>query len=116
MPSSLQARMMRSAISPRLAMRTLLNTLLNADQRLAKLYGGAIFHQDFSNDAFDLGFYLIHDLHGFDDAYQRLFVDFLSNFGVRRRIGRRRPIKRSDHRRENLLKRCRWTSWRCRTF
>src|ERR1700759_4477110 len=92
-PSSLQARIMRRAISPRLAIRTLLNTLLNADQRLAKLYRSAILDQDLDNDPFDLGFYLIHDLHGFNDADQRFFVDLLPDFHIRRRIWRRRPIE-----------------------
>src|SRR5258707_4969675 len=90
MPRSLAAQMTRSAISPRLAMRILLNitdpdivarhvvaredlretfglSRPNGEQRLAILHRTAIFHQLRRQDASGLRFDLVHQLHRFDD-------------------------------------------------
>src|SRR5918998_3318765 len=70
MPSSRQARMTRRAISPRLAMRTFLNTLgrLDAEQRLPELHGLAVLHQHLGDPSGHLGLDLVHELHGLHDA------------------------------------------------
>src|SRR3954447_22875740 len=86
MPSSRQAQMMRSAISPRFAMRTLLNIHVNGstrphclivgyslrnlqrEQPVAKLDGLAIFHVHGRDFAIAIAFVLVHQLHGFDVA------------------------------------------------
>src|SRR5262245_6949292 len=87
MPSSLQAQMTRSAISPRLAMRTFLNidggsgaaggaspspapSALRPDgeQRVAELHGLAGLPVDAQDLSRHLGLDLVHQLHGFDDA------------------------------------------------
>ena len=68
-PSVRQARWMRSAISPRLAMRTVLNIgLIDPEKRLAgiDLVTGGDEHGPDGSIA--LGFHLVEDLHGLDDA------------------------------------------------
>src|SRR4051794_3022703 len=93
MPSSLQARRMRRAISPRLAMRILSNMVprgrignsewrtgrsnyryslfatpsLNDDERLAELDRLAVLDQDLGHRAGARGGDLVHGLHRFDD-------------------------------------------------
>src|ERR1035437_5075949 len=72
MPSSRQARKMRSAISPRLAMTifsSMGNGLLNNEQRLAEFHGLAVLDQDGLNRSGLLRFDLIHHLHRLDDAH-----------------------------------------------
>src|SRR5262245_33384825 len=70
MPSSLHARWMRSAISPRLAIRTLSNIswfLFDDDERLAEFDRLAVLDQDRRDLAGMRGGDLVHGLHGFDD-------------------------------------------------
>src|SRR5690606_5731164 len=72
-PSSLQARRMRRAISPRLAIRTFSSRGMsrlsdNGDHGLVELNGFAVFHQDGANGAGLVGLDLVHHLHGLDDA------------------------------------------------
>src|ERR1700690_4182525 len=84
MPSSLQARRTRSAISPRLAIRIFSNIALvrpqhadcvastlygslNDDQRLAELDRLSILKQDLRHRARARRRNLIHRLHGLDD-------------------------------------------------
>src|SRR6185437_4575685 len=74
MPISLQAQMIRRAISPRLAIRILRNTLAprpHQQQRLAELDRLAVGHQLAHHGAGRLGLDLVHQLHGLDVAYQR---------------------------------------------
>src|ERR1700731_2707061 len=73
MPSSLQARSTRSAISPRLAIRILSNIgpLLDDHHRLAVLDRLAVSDQNLNHRAGARRRDLIHRLHRFDDE-QRL--------------------------------------------
>src|SRR5258706_11029095 len=80
MPSSRQAQMMRSAISPRLAIRIFLNMRpggpgsrrsgpADPEQRLPVLHRLAVGHQDLEDLAVDVRFDLVHELHRLDDAH-----------------------------------------------
>src|SRR6185437_2556502 len=84
MPSSRQARRMRRAISPRLAMRIFSSMgmelqrgaarrqgeacLFDDEQRLIEFDRLAVLNQDCLDATGPLGFDLIHHLHGLDDA------------------------------------------------
>src|SRR5690606_931549 len=70
MPSSLQARRMRSAISPRLAMRTLENialALFDDDEGFAVFDRRGVIDQNAGDGARFVRRDLVHGLHGFDD-------------------------------------------------
>ena len=73
MPISRQARMMRSAISPRLATSTLSNMgraglrLLDDQEELAVLHGIAVGHQELGDPAAARRADRVHDLHRLDD-------------------------------------------------
>src|SRR5690348_3402423 len=86
--SSRQARRMRSAISPRLAMTTLSSMLFDDEQRLAELHGLAVLHHDGGDAAGAIALDLIHHLHRFDDAQHLAFLDLIAHgdegFGGRR--------------------------------
>src|SRR5215472_7349187 len=103
MPSSRQARSMRSAISPRLAIRTLSKSwpdgllatvdsseerrqpaepaLSSADhhQRLAVLDRLTVLDQDRFHDARAIGLDLVHELHGLDDAERVAHLHLVAN-------------------------------------
>src|SRR5690349_22637135 len=68
MPISRQARWMRRAISPRLAIRIFSNTLAEDEKRLAVLHGLAVLHEDRLHHAGGIGLNLVHQLHRLDDA------------------------------------------------
>src|SRR5690606_28319759 len=91
MPSSRQARWMRSAISPRLAMRIFSNMAYargarrrvhsnDDEQGLAVFDGFAILDQDLLDHARLVGFDLVEQLHRFDDAQGIAFLDRLADF------------------------------------
>mmetsp|Transcript_11952 Transcript_11952/g.15794 ORF Transcript_11952/g.15794 Transcript_11952/m.15794 type:complete len:90 (-) Transcript_11952:25-294(-) len=85
MPSSLQARNTRSAISPRLAMRTFENMftgprLFDDDKRITKFYWLAVFNQDFNNLTGLCCRNLIHCFHSFNDQQCLTFFNSLTNF------------------------------------
>src|SRR5689334_2036340 len=78
MPSSLQARRTRRAISPRLAMRILEimgSGLFDDDQRFAVFNRRAVFNEDFRDLARARRGDLVHRLHGFDDDDGLAFLD-----------------------------------------
>src|SRR5437868_7818482 len=78
MPSSLQARSTRRAISPRLAMRIFEIMgigLLDDDQGFAVFDRASVLNEDFGHNA---GFGrrdLVHRLHRFDDQQRLTFLD-----------------------------------------
>src|SRR5579862_5850317 len=114
MPSSRQARTMRRAISPRLAMRIFwiieigkmtkpptfafdANYLKSASWRrsavsvdssadfdfveaLAVFDRLAVFNEDFEDAAFGFRLNLVHDLHGLNDADDRLLLELCADF------------------------------------
>src|SRR3954468_18522122 len=85
-PSSWQARWIRRAISPRLATRIFLNMparSLDHEERLAVLHRLAVLAQDLRDRARLVGFDLVQDLHGFDDADRFALLDGAANFHIR---------------------------------
>src|SRR5512145_446392 len=70
MPISRQARWMRSAISPRFAIRIFSNNprSLDDEQRLAVFHRLPVLRQDRLDDAVLVGLDLVHELHRLDDA------------------------------------------------
>src|SRR5262245_14712055 len=126
-PSSLQARRMRRAISPRLAMRILSNMVpqrgewrvangewsytatirhapfatrsFNDDQRFAELDRLAVLDQDLRHGAGAGRGDLVHRLHGFDDQKRLADRDLGADLDERFCAGLRRPIGGPDHRR-----------------
>src|SRR5437899_12398373 len=66
----------------------------NLEQWLAELDWLAVFHQHLSDATFGFGFDLLHPLHGFDDALDRLWLDFNAAFDIRPGF-RRTPVGES---------------------
>src|SRR5256885_1591316 len=101
MPISRQARWMRSAISPRFAIRIFSNTgrLLDDEERLAVLHRLAVFHQDRLHTPGGVGLDLVQQLHGLDDAESLALRHRLADFDERRGARRRGAIERTHHRR-----------------
>src|SRR5690625_7445821 len=102
MPSSLQARRMRSAISARLAMTTLssMKRFLaerrrggsdDGKQRLVELHRLGIVDENGFDDPTLVGLDLVHHLHGLDDADHVALLDVLADFhkgrSEERRVG-----------------------------
>src|SRR6187551_3931490 len=109
-PMSRHARITRSAISPRLAMRTFLNTrglLAQAEQVLAVLHVLAVLNEDLLDAAFGLRLDLVHQLHRFDDADHLALAHGLPDVDELRRLRRRRAIERTDERRADVHTRLR---------
>src|SRR2546426_7869125 len=100
MPSSLQAHMIRVAISPRLAMSIFLNILtsLNPKQGLTVLDWLSVLDVDLSDLASDFGLDLVHQFHRFDDTNHRLWLYVVPNSDKRFRRWRRGTVERSDNR------------------
>src|SRR3984957_7157891 len=127
MPSSLQARSTRSAISPRLAMRILSNMgswmassewrmeevdclrigywpltirpLFNNHQRFAEFDRLAVFDQNLRHGAGARRRNLVHGFHGFDEQKRLSHRHLASGFDERLGAGLRSPIGCADHRR-----------------
>src|SRR5580658_3357602 len=104
--NSLQARMMRTAISPRLATRIFSNMVQvearpsggpDAEKGLAKFDWFGVFDEDMGHDAFNLGLDLVHHFHGFDQADDRFGSHFGPDFHVISRIRGRGAVKSADH-------------------
>src|ERR1700727_151206 len=111
MPSSLHARRIRSAISPRLAIRILSNMLsqtmsgeqpvallLDNHQRFAEFDRLAVLDENLRHGARARRRNLVHRLHGFDDqerlSNRYLATDFDERLGAR--LGG--PVGGTDHR------------------
>src|SRR5512137_2650586 len=104
MPSSRQARITRSAISPRLATSTFLNMVsprlgrLDAEQLLAELHRGGIEDEDLGDLPLHLGLDLVHELHRLDDAEHLPLLHGGAHVDEGGRVGGRRPVERADER------------------
>src|SRR6266581_187277 len=98
-PSSRQARRIRSAISPRLAMTTFssMATLFDYEQRLAELNRVSVARHDGGDAARFVGLDLVHHLHGFDDAQDLSHFDLVADLDERFRTGRGCAVKGADH-------------------
>src|SRR5881275_3100735 len=80
MPSSRQARRMRRAISPRLAMTILSSMgLFDDEQWLAKLDRLAVLDQRGANPPGHVRFDLVHHLHGLDRAQHLPDLDLIAD-------------------------------------
>src|SRR5579862_1259029 len=103
MPSSLQARSTRSAISPRLAMRILSNIELSLDdhQRLAIFDRLAVFDENLNHRAGARRWDLIHRLHRLDDEQRLAGLHLAADFDEGPRARRRAEIGGADHRRND---------------
>src|SRR3989304_5675072 len=100
MPSSRQARWIRRAISPRLAIRIFSNIRLADDeQRLTKLHRLAVFYQNSLDDPSLIRVDLVEQLHRFDNAQGIAAVHGLTN--IHKCLGARRggAVEGADHRR-----------------
>src|SRR5437879_11494491 len=98
MPISRQARWMRSAISPRLAIRIFSNMLGEDEEGLPVLHRLAVFHKHRLDHAGGVGLDLVHQLHRLDDADRLAFLDALADLDKGIGVVRRRTIK-GTHRR-----------------
>src|SRR5690554_1126366 len=101
-PSSLQVRMMRSAISPRLAMSTFCIAASgsgsgDAEQGLIEFDRLAVVDQDSLDDTALVGFDVVHHLHGFNDAQHVAGLDGLADFNEGRGLGGWRAVEGTDH-------------------
>src|SRR5262245_39548425 len=109
MPSSRQARMIRRATSPRLAMRIFLNMPqstvigslpgLDREQSFPVLNGLPVLCKDAGNLPVVLGVDLVHELHRFDDAEDLSLLDARSDLYERCGAGLGRTIEGPDDRR-----------------
>src|SRR5512144_2288755 len=103
MPSSLQARSMRSAISPRLAIRILSNmrkerlALLDDGERLGIFDGLAVIDEDREHGAGMRSRDMVHGLHGLDDEDGLARGNLGAGFDERRGAWLRRAIGGADH-------------------
>src|SRR5450755_658682 len=101
--SSRQARWIRRAISPRLAISIFLNIRgvgsLDDEQRLPELDRLAVLAQDLRHGAGLVRLDLVHDLHRLDDADRLGFLDRGPDLGKGLGSRTRRSIERPDHRR-----------------
>src|ERR1700733_3772194 len=97
-PSSLQARSTRSAISPRLAIRILSNTLLLDDHEGLAIFDRlAIFDENLNHRAGARRGNLIHRLHRLDDNERLAGFHLAAHVDERPRTGRRAQIGRANH-------------------
>src|SRR3974390_644055 len=96
MPISRQARWIRSAISPRLAIRIFLNTagwLLDRDERLAVFDRLAILRKDGFYGAFLVRLDFVHQFHCLDDADHLAHFHGVAHFDERLGARAGRPIE-----------------------
>src|SRR5690242_8836466 len=112
-PSSLHAQITRRAISPRLAINTLLKSLsirsyheaqrplcaAYGEQRLSVFHGLAIADEALHDFSGEIAFDLVHQLHGFNDAKNLAYGDRVADFRERGGPRRRRFVERAHDRR-----------------
>src|SRR5688500_691590 len=105
MPSSRAARMMRTAISPRLAMSRRLIKMLDLDlgQGLAGHDGILVVDQELHDLAGDIGLHLVEALHHFNKADDFAGRDLVAVRLVGRLVWRRLAVESAGKRREDLL-------------
>src|SRR6185437_7855030 len=98
MPMVWQARSTRSAISPRLAIRTL-SSMASADheQRLIEFHRLAVFGHDGDHGAGYFGFDLVEHLHRFDHAERVTNLHLLPDLDERFGAGRSGGVEGADH-------------------
>src|SRR5947209_5081508 len=102
MPISWQARWMRSAISPRLAMRTFWMVIppsLDDDERLVELDRLRVDDEHFADGAGAGGGNLVHHLHRLDDQQGVAFLDLVARRDERLRARFAGKKDGADHRR-----------------
>src|SRR5215471_8555301 len=105
MPISRQVRRIRSAISPRLAMRILWNMgavrplleRLQQEQGLAELDGLSVVDEDLDDAPADLCVDLVHELHGLDHAEGLPFFDGVTLADERSRLRAGGAVEGPDH-------------------
>src|SRR4029079_11034072 len=99
-PSSLQARMIRRAISPRFATRMRWNTTSGLDQeeRLVELHRFLILDEHLDDGPGHLRLDLVEDLHGLDEAEHGLGRDPVADLDERLGARRGGPVERPDDR------------------
>src|SRR5713226_6468982 len=100
MPISRQARWMRNAISPRLAMSTFSNIaadLLQHEQRLTVFDGRAVGDEDLRHPASARRRDLVHHLHRLDDEQGLALAHGIPDLDKGRRLRLRREIGGADH-------------------
>src|SRR3569833_1717188 len=90
-PRSLQAQMMRSAISPRLAIR-ILSKGADAKELFSVLYRLSIRDEFGLNHPGHVRLDLVHELHRFDDAENLADPDMVAHFYKGRAVGNRTNI------------------------
>src|SRR5688572_928751 len=105
MPSSLQARMMRRAISPRFATRMRWNidrelspaeSRLDQEERLVELDRLLVLDEDLDDGPGHLRLDLVEDLHRLDEAEDGLGRHLVAHLHERLRARRRRAVERPD--------------------
>src|ERR1700751_2540713 len=110
MPSSRAARMMRTAISPRLAMRSFLiamemRTASNVDfgDRLPGHDGLLVLRQEPQDLAGSAGFHLVERFHDLNESDRIAVRDHVTVVLVGRLVRRRLAVEDARKRREDLL-------------
>src|ERR1700690_308476 len=105
MPSSLQAQMTRRAISPRFAIRILLNMdqwqlpFADAEQRQSVFHRASVGDKYLADHARDFGLDLIHQFHRFDNAQRLPLLHGVADLHERRSARRGSFIERAHNRR-----------------
>src|SRR6185312_12445742 len=105
MPISRHARWMRSAISPRFAIRIFSNMtrLLDEEQGLAVLHRLAVLDEDRLDGAGHVALDLVQQLHRLDDAEGLALGDGLADLDEGGRARRGGPVERAHHGRLQLV-------------
>src|SRR6478672_1788824 len=100
MPRSWQARTIRTAASPRFAIRTRFNTMsdrLELEERLPVLDRLAVVDHDAADDAGVVGLVLVEQLHRLEDAQRLAHLDPVALVHEGGLGGRRRAVEGAHH-------------------